>query len=72
MKESFEDRAKKIKSVSDDLEYLKGEYNQSVLYACRDGDVMFNDLMEWLSINSHNVEHMIKVARDIETLGGEL
>ncbi len=73
MSDKFKDRVNKIKSVSDDIKYLDEEYSQSVLYgSAPGGDVRFESLMEWLLENSYNVEHMIKVARKIQELGGEL
>lgn len=63
------DKIKSIKKLSDDYEYLKDEYDRIKLWGSRpDGDVKFDNLMEWLAKNAHEVRHMIDVAEKIQEL----
>lgn len=59
----------KITRISNDVEYLREEYEQVKLWgSCPDGDVKFGKIASWLYENQHIVEHMIKVANDLKEL----
>lgn len=67
--ENKEDIFNKITSISSDVEYLKGEYEQVKLWgSCPDGDVKFGQIANWLYENQYLVEHMIKVSNDLKEL----
>jgi hypothetical protein len=66
------DTIKKISKLNDDLNLLKGNYEYDKIWvkSYPDGDLKFEMLMEWLSddANSHSIEKMIKVIKDIKAL----
>ena len=65
------DKIALINQISNDVNYLEGEYENKKLWGSRpDGDVKFSSMMEWLG-NDDNIdllEHMIKVSKDIKRL----
>lgn len=65
------DKIDSIKRISDDVEYLRVEYDCVKIWGSNpNGDVGFNKPMEWLGEgdNIELIEHMIKVSRDIKRL----
>lgn len=65
------DKINLIKRISDDVEYLKVEYDCVKIWGSNpNGDVGFNKLMAWLSDgdNIEIIENMIKVSKDIKQL----
>ena len=66
------DTIRKISKLNDDLNLLKGNYEYDKIWFKRypDGDLKFEMLMEWLSddANSHSIEKMINVIKDIKAL----
>jgi hypothetical protein len=50
-----------------DLKFLREEYSREVIFgSVPDGDVSFEDLMDWLSNNEHLALHMIQVAKKLK------
>ena len=65
------EKATLISKTNDYLSYLREEYNRCVLWGSDpDGDVKFEQLIDWLSKdqNSYNMDHLIKVIRDMEKI----
>ena len=65
------DKISKMKKIVTDTDYLKGEYEAVKLWgSCPDGDLKFEKLMEWLSIddNIYMIEYMIKVSKEIKEI----
>lgn len=65
----LKEKVAQVGAISKDVEYLRDQYFGMTLWgSCPDGDVKFDDLIQWLFDNQHDVEHMISVANKIEEL----
>ena len=57
-----------IQKVGKQLEEMSKDYNSATLWgSAPDGDVKFNDLMEWIVENDNLVEYMLSVAKKIKS-----
>jgi hypothetical protein len=64
-KKSLKEKIQDIKSVSSDLDYLKGEFNGK-LYATRDGDVNLEQMLEFAIEYDYLLEHILQTAKIIK------
>lgn len=65
----MKDKIIKIKSVAQDIDYLRDEYQSIKLWGSKpDGDIEFEKIMQWIMDNDYIVEHMIKVSKDISEI----
>ena len=54
----------KISKIESDVQCLRGEYERITLWGSSpDGDVKFEDLMEWFARNDDTVDYMIKTVK---------
>ena len=63
----LQDKIEKIKSVSSDVDYLRGEFNGK-LFATRDGHVDIVSMLDFAMEYDYLLEHIIQVSKKIKEL----
>ena len=62
------EKAVSIRGVTDDLNYLKGEFTDASAPTDRDGILNFDMLVDFVDKHQHELEHLIQVVRTMEKI----
>tara|TARA_R100001143_G_scaffold39707_1_gene36298 strand:- start:238 stop:435 length:198 start_codon:yes stop_codon:yes gene_type:complete len=65
----MKEKIKKISKIENDLNYLRGEYKNIVLWGTiPDGDVSFESLIEWFANNEDVAKFMLDTAKELNEI----